>query len=64
MSRDSFERFYLERVALSEACGCAEAVIRVRDIDASATAGSRRRRAPVRGKRKPGRLLFRRLLFR
>ena len=31
--RDSFERFYYEKVGLGEACGCAEMVIRTREID-------------------------------
>ncbi len=29
--RDSFERFYLRSVAISEGCGCSELVIRDRD---------------------------------
>lgn len=58
MSRDSFERFYLQRVALSEACGCAEAVIRLRDIDFPGFAKPIQRRIPTRGKRK-----FRNLFF-
>ena len=33
MRRDSFERFYLEKVALGEGCGCAEHVTRLREID-------------------------------
>jgi hypothetical protein len=31
--RDSFERFYYEKIALAEGCGCAEHVTRMRDID-------------------------------
>lgn len=34
MRRNSFERFYYEKVALGECCGCAEQVIRTRDLDA------------------------------
>ena len=33
MSRQSFERFYLRKVALNEGCGCAEQVIGTRDLD-------------------------------
>lgn len=33
MRRDSFERFYYEKIALAEGCGCAEHVTRMRDID-------------------------------
>lgn len=33
MRSQSFERFYYERVALSESCGCAEQVINTRDLD-------------------------------
>jgi hypothetical protein len=36
MRRDSFERFYYEKIALAEGCGCAEHVTRMRDIDALA----------------------------
>ena len=34
MQRDSFERFYFEKVALSEGCGCAENIIGTRDLEA------------------------------
>jgi hypothetical protein len=34
MRRESFERFYYEKIALAEGCGCAEHVTRMRDIDA------------------------------
>lgn len=34
MERHSFERFYLEKIALGEGCGCAEHVTRIRDLDA------------------------------
>jgi hypothetical protein len=34
MRRDSFERFYYEKVGLGEGCGCAEHVTRVHDLDA------------------------------
>lgn len=33
MRRDSFERFYYEKVGLGEGCGCAEYVTRLRDLD-------------------------------
>ncbi len=33
MRRESFERFYFEKVALGEGCGCAEHVTRMRDLD-------------------------------
>ncbi len=36
MRRDSFERFYYEKVALGEGCGCAEYVTRMRDLEAFA----------------------------
>jgi len=36
MRRESFERFYYEKIALAEGCGCAEHVTRMRDIDAVA----------------------------
>ena len=35
MSRNSFERFYYEKVALGEGCGCAEQIIGTRDLDDS-----------------------------
>ena len=31
--RESFEHFYLSKVALGEGCGCAEHVTRIREID-------------------------------
>jgi hypothetical protein len=34
MRPDSFEKFYFEKVALGEGCGCAEHVTRIRDLDA------------------------------
>ena len=33
MRKDSFERFYYEKVGLGEGCGCAEHVTRIRDLD-------------------------------
>lgn len=36
MRRESFERFYYEKVGLGECCGCAEHVTRLRDLDALA----------------------------
>ena len=33
MRRESFERFYLTKVALGEGCGCAEHVTRIREIE-------------------------------
>lgn len=34
MHKQSFERFYYEKVGLGEGCGCAEHVTRLRDLDA------------------------------
>jgi len=34
MRKDSFEKFYMEKVALGEGCGCAEMAINMRDVDA------------------------------
>ena len=34
MPSNSFERFYYEKVALGEGCGCAERIIGTRDLDA------------------------------
>ncbi len=34
MQRQSFERFYLEKVAVGEGCGCSEQIIGMRDMDA------------------------------
>ena len=36
MRDNSFERFYLEKMALGEGCGCAEHVSRLRDLDQAA----------------------------
>ncbi len=36
MPSNSFERFYYEKVALSEGCGCAEQIIGTRDLEARA----------------------------
>lgn len=36
MQRKSFERFYLEKVAVGEGCGCSEQIIGMRDMDARA----------------------------
>ena len=33
-NRESFERFYLTKVALGEGCGCAEHATRLRDLEA------------------------------
>ena len=33
-NRESFERFYLTKVALGEGCGCAEHATRIRDLEA------------------------------
>ncbi len=38
MRRYSFERFYYQKIALAEGCGCAEHVTRMRDIDELAAA--------------------------
>ena len=34
MRKDSFERFYYEKVGLGEGCGCTEHVTRIRGLDA------------------------------
>ena len=39
--RESFEHFYLSKVALGEGCGCAEHVTRIREIDTYAANRSR-----------------------
>ena len=44
MRRESFERFYLSKVALGEGCGCAEHVTRIREIDSYA---ANRARTPM-----------------
>ena len=44
MRRESFEHFYLSKVALGEGCGCAEHVTRIREIDSYAAS---RARAPM-----------------
>jgi hypothetical protein len=33
-NRESFERFYLTKVALGEGCGCAEHATRIRELEA------------------------------
>lgn len=33
MSGKSFERFYYEKIALGEGCGCAEQIIGTRDLE-------------------------------
>lgn len=35
MKRQSFEKFYLSKMALGEGCGCAELVSRTRDVEDS-----------------------------
>jgi hypothetical protein len=49
MRRDSFERFYYEKVGLGEGCGCAEHVTRIRELDAlgSALGSGRIRPSPL-----------------
>ena len=48
MRKDGFERFYMEKVALGEGCGCAEMAINMRDVDADM---KRRAEAARRGPR-------------
>ena len=36
MASNSFERFYYQKIALGEGCGCAEQLISTRDLDARA----------------------------
>lgn len=43
MKQQSFERFYLQNVALGEGCGCAEHVTRIRELDALGETIRRRR---------------------
>jgi len=33
MASNSFERFYYEKIALGEGCGCAEQIIGTRDLE-------------------------------
>lgn len=33
MRRQTFEKFYLSKIALGEGCGCAELVTRTRDVE-------------------------------
>ena len=50
MARKDFERFYLEKVAIGEGCGCAEQAIGMRDLDRQAkrlTARNTRRGEPI-----------------
>lgn len=49
MHRDSFERFYLEKIALGEGCGCAEHVARLRELDRLARPARATRRLPIPG---------------
>ena len=42
MRRQSYERFYYEKIALGEGCGCAEHVTRMREMDAYADGSLRR----------------------
>ena len=43
--RESFEHFYLTKVALGEGCGCAEHVTRIRELDSYAAATAWRGRS-------------------
>src|SRR5262245_366726 len=43
MRRDNFERFYYEKIALGEGCGCAEHVTRMRDLDELAVRSAERK---------------------
>ncbi len=38
MRRQSFERYYLEKIAVGEGCGCAEQALGMRDMDARSQA--------------------------
>jgi hypothetical protein len=40
MRRESFEHFYLTKIALAEGCGCAEHVTRMRDLEDCCDRGS------------------------
>ena len=50
--RESFEHFYLTKVALGEGCGCAEHVTRIREID-TLCARTARRGVAVPDRRRP-----------
>ncbi len=45
MKHRDFERFYLEKIAIGEGCGCAEQAIGMRDMDARARGLSAPRRS-------------------
>lgn len=47
MRRESFEHFYLTKIALAEGCGCAEHVTRMREVDAYAERFMRRGPPPL-----------------
>jgi len=53
MKDQSFEKFYLTRVALGDCCGCAERVIDWRDIERG-VADNRRVEGRRMAERKPG----------
>ena len=44
-NRESFERFYLTKVALGEGCGCAEHATRIRDLQAASQASAAHERS-------------------
>ena len=49
MPSNSFERFYYQKIALGEGCGCAERIIGTRDLEARSKEAAFRRtsdRAP------------------
>ena len=46
-SQESFAHFYLTKVALGEGCGCAEHVIRLREIEGQRQAAFARRKHPA-----------------
>ena len=43
MPDKSFERFYYEKIALNEGCGCAEHAIRTHDLEAQSREAASRR---------------------
>jgi hypothetical protein len=51
VQRDSFEKFYFEKVALGEGCGCAEHVTRTRELDALSARLASGRASPEESRR-------------
>jgi hypothetical protein len=62
MRRESFEHFYLTKVALGEGCGCAEHATRISDIERHAA--ERPLRKNFAGRQSPVIALLRRIGLR